>query len=158
MTLDLGAKPLRLWFLNTEVTIRVSETEGGDRISVLDHRVPFGDSPPLHRHLDEDEIFHIISGTLRFVLNGKELTASAGDTIRAPKGIPHTYLVQSREGGRLLSITARHQFENFVRALGRQPTHEGLPDPSGPPTPEQAEALAAAARKYGIEIMGPPLT
>jgi hypothetical protein len=45
-----------LWFLNTEVTVRVSETEGGDRISVLDHRARFGDSPPLHRHIEEDEM------------------------------------------------------------------------------------------------------
>ena len=158
MTIEQGAKPLRLWFVGTEVTIRVSETEGGDRISILDYLAPFGNSPPLHRHIDEDEIFHIISGTLRFVVGGKELTASAGDTLRGPKGIPHTYRVESREGARFLGVTAKQQFEHYVRALGGQPTREGLPPPSGPPTPEQAEARAAAARKYGIEIMGPPLT
>ena len=27
----------------------------------------------------------------------------------------------------------------------------------GPPTPEQAEALAASAREHGIEFVGPPL-
>ena len=158
MTIEQGAKPLRLWFLGTEVTIRVSETEGGDRISVLDYLAPFGNSPPLHRHIDEDEIFHIISGTLRFVVGGKELTASAGDTLRGPKGIAHTYRVELREGARFLSVTAKQHFEHYVRALGGQPTREGVPQPSGPPTPEQAEARAAAARKYGIEIMGPPLT
>jgi uncharacterized cupin superfamily protein len=71
MTIEQGAKPPRLWFLDTEVTIRVSETEGGDRISVLDYLAPFGNSPPLHRHINEDEIFHIISGTLRFVVAGR---------------------------------------------------------------------------------------
>jgi len=157
MSIDPNAS-LRLWFFNTEVIIRVSETEGGDRISVLDHRAAFGDSPPLHRHIDEDEIFHIISGTVRFVVGGKELTAGPGDTVRGPKNIPHTYRVESSDGARMLSITARQQFEHFVRALGRQPTREGLPDPSGPPTAQQAEALAEAARKYRIEIMGPPLT
>jgi len=58
---------------------------------------------------------------------------------------------------RWLTITAHGQFERFVRAFGRQPTRPGLPDPSGPPTPEQAAALAAACRNYGIEIVGPPL-
>jgi mannose-6-phosphate isomerase-like protein (cupin superfamily) len=158
MAIEQDAKPPRLWFFDTEVIIRVSGTEDGDRISVLDHRAPFGNSPPLHRHIDEDEIFHIISGTFRFVVDGKQLTVSAGDTLRGPKGFPHTYRVESREGGRLLSITAKQQFENFVRALGRQPTRGGLPDPSGPPTPEQAEALAAIARKYQIEFVGPSLT
>ena len=41
MSIDPSAS-LRLWFFNTEVIIRVSETEGGDRISVLDHRAAFG--------------------------------------------------------------------------------------------------------------------
>jgi quercetin dioxygenase-like cupin family protein len=154
-----GSKPpLRLWFLDTEVTVRVSEAEGGDRVSVLDHCAPYGDSPPLHRHIDEDEIFHILSGTLRFVVDGKELTAAAGDILRAPKNIPHTYRVESREGARWLTVTARQQFEKFVRALGRQPTRAGLPDSSGPPSPEQVQALAAEARRHGIEILGPPLT
>jgi mannose-6-phosphate isomerase-like protein (cupin superfamily) len=157
MAIEQGAKPLRLWFLGTEVTIRVAETEGGDGISVLDYLAPFGNSPPLHRHIEEDEIFHIISGTLRFVVGGKDLTASAGDTLRGPKGISHTYRVESREGARFLSVTAKQHFERYVRALGGQPTREGLPPPSGPPTREQVEARAAAALKYGIEIMGPPL-
>ena len=85
MKIEQDAKPVRLWFVGTEVTIRVSETESGDRISVLDYLAPFGNSPPLHRHIDEDEIFHIISGTLRFVVGEKELTASAGDTLLGPR-------------------------------------------------------------------------
>ncbi|MBX3374665.1 MAG: hypothetical protein KF817_12610 [Phycisphaeraceae bacterium] len=36
-----------LWFLNTLVSIRLSAGDGHDGISVLEHRVPFGDSPPL---------------------------------------------------------------------------------------------------------------
>src|SRR5437016_574463 len=39
-------KPLRLWFLDTEVVIRISEADGGDGISVLEHFAPFADSPP----------------------------------------------------------------------------------------------------------------
>jgi len=154
---EASAGPARLWFLNTEVTIRVSEADGGDKLSVFEHFAPFGDSPPLHRHLDEDEIFHILSGTLRFDVGGRAIEARAGETLRAPKQVPHTYRVESREGARWLGVTAHGQFERFVRAFGRPPTRAGLPDPSGPPTPEQAEALAAECRKYRIEILGPPL-
>jgi hypothetical protein len=46
-----------LWFLNTHVTIRVSARDGSNSISVLEHRASQGDSPPLHIHHDEDEIF-----------------------------------------------------------------------------------------------------
>ena len=53
-----------LWFLNTRVAIRISALDGADGISVLEHRASFGDSPPLHIHHDEDEIFHVLEGTV----------------------------------------------------------------------------------------------
>jgi hypothetical protein len=55
------------------------------------------------------------------------------------------------------TLDRENRWQRFIRAFGRQPTRPGLPDPSGPPTPEQAAALAAACRNYGIEIVGPPL-
>ena len=54
-------------------------------------------------------------------------------------------------------ITRRGDFERFVRALSRQAERPALPTPQGPPTPEQEDALAGAARQHGIELVGPPL-
>lgn len=151
------AQPDRLWFLDTQVTIRVSHAEGADGISVLEHQARHGDSPPLHVHQEEDEIFHILEGTLHFRLGDQELRARVGETLLAPKRIPHTYLVESAEGARWLTITRGGGFEGFVRAFGRPAAGPGLPDPSGPPTPEQAETLAQACLRHGIELVGPPL-
>ena len=69
----------------------------------------------------------------------------------------HTYRVQSPEGARWLVITSRGDFERFVRAISRPAERVELPEPVGPPTPEQAEALATAALRFGIELVGPPL-
>lgn len=52
----------QLWFLDSLVTIRVSTSEGPDRISVLERRMPYGSSPPFHFHGTEDELFHILEG------------------------------------------------------------------------------------------------
>ncbi|HYG89908.1 MAG TPA: cupin domain-containing protein [Azospirillum sp.] len=146
----------QLWFLDTHVTIRVSYTDGSGGVSVLEHQARHGDSPPLHVHHNEDEIFHIIDGEVRFRVGDDDLRAVAGETLLAPKGIPHSYLVLSGQGARLLTIT-RGGFERLVRTLSRPAQRSGLPDPSGPPTPEQAEALAQACREHGIELVGPPL-
>src|SRR3954463_3980981 len=62
------------------------------------------------------------------------------------------------KGAHFLTITCGREFERFVRAYGRPAERDGLPEPSGPPTPEQAEALTQAARQFGIELVGPPLT
>ncbi|MDR7414984.1 MAG: cupin domain-containing protein [Armatimonadota bacterium] len=146
-----------LWFLDTLVTVRVSWAENADHISVLEHRAPAGDSPPLHVHHTEDEVFCILEGALRLHVGGEDRTVGAGQVLLAPKGIAHTYRVESPDGARWLTVTAQRDFENFVRAMARPAPRPELPPPSGPPTPEAAEALMETARRFGIEIVGPPL-
>ena len=147
----------QLWFMDTLHTVRVRHDEGTDGISVLESLAPHGDSAPLHLHKTEDEIFHVLEGELRFRAGDADLRIGAGEAILAPKGVPHTYRVESPDGARWLVITRRGDFERFVRRLSRRAERPGLPAPQGPPTPEQADALAAAAREHGIEILGPPL-
>jgi quercetin dioxygenase-like cupin family protein len=146
-----------IWFLNTWITIRVSHTEGADGITVLEHRAPFGDSPPLHVHQTEDEIFHILEGELHFQVGQQQHRVKAGTILLAPKGIPHTYRVESPIGGRFITITAHADFERFVLAMSRPAERQALP-PAGPPSPEAIKALTATARSFGIEFVGPPLS
>ena len=87
---SVAADHRKLWFLNTYVTIRVSAQDGSDGISVLEHRASQGDSPPLHIHHDEDEIFHVLEGEVRYRVGDQERLARAGETLLTPKGIPHT--------------------------------------------------------------------
>ena len=150
-------EPRDLWFMDTRIIVRVSCFDGDDKLSVMEHVARCGDSPPLHLHRNQDEIFHCLDGELRFVVGGKALRARAGETLIAPKGVPHTYRVESKAGARWLIVTHGEDFERFVRAFGRPAEGDGLPEPSGPPTPEQAEALARVCAEYGIEIVGPPL-
>jgi quercetin dioxygenase-like cupin family protein len=147
----------QLWFLKTLHTVRVRHGDGEDGISVMETLAPHGDSPPLHVHQTEDEIFHVLEGELRMRAGDTDVRIGAGETILAPKGVAHTYRVESPEGARWLVITRRGDFERFVRALSRPAERPELPTHQGPPTPEQAGALAAAAREHRIELVGPPL-
>lgn len=145
------------WFLDTHVNIRVSGDENSDEISVLEHHAYFGDSPPLHIHHTEDEVFVVLEGEFRFVIGGKEHRLVTGETILAPKGIPHQYLVESQNGGRWLTITTGHDFENFVKAVSRQAEENRLPERQGAPSEEFKSRLAMQSAQYNIEIVGPPL-
>lgn len=147
-----------LWFFNSLVHLRVSAEDGYDGISVLEHVAPHGDSPPIHIHHDEDEVFHIFEGEFRFQLAGHQLHLTRGDTIMAPRGIPHTYRVESPDGGRWLTVTCNRSFERFVRSVGRPATREELPVLSLPPSAGQFDALAEVARACCIEFVGPPLS
>jgi quercetin dioxygenase-like cupin family protein len=146
-----------LWFQNSLVTIRVSTSDGEDGVSILEHRVPHGFSPPLHVHRTEDEVFHVLEGEFRVRVQDREHRLGAGDFLLALKGVPHTYRVESAPEGRCLTITARGDFERFVRAVSRPAERPELPPPAGPPSAEAVQALRTAAAKYGIDLVGPPL-
>ncbi len=150
-------KPEQLWFLNTLVTVRVAGAEGENGMTVLEHHAPYGDSPPLHVHANEDEIFHVISGELRFRVGTREISARAGETVQTPRNVPHSYLVWSPQGARFLTVTCGRDFENLVRSFSRPAAHDGLPA-QATPTSEQVAALTQACLANNIRLVGPPLT
>jgi len=145
-----------LWFLNTFVTVRVSEKDGQDGISILENRVPYGDSPPLHIHHTEDEIFHILEGEVLFKIGEQEHRLGTGETFIAPKGVPHTYRVESPLGGRWLTVTVKGDFEHLVRAMARPAERLELPEPAGELSDEAIQILTETAAQYKIEVVGPP--
>jgi quercetin dioxygenase-like cupin family protein len=147
----------RRWFLDTLVVVRVSHDTGEDGISIIESVAPYGDSPPLHVHRTEDELFHLLEGTMRWQVGDDEFVTEAGAVFLAPKGIPHTYRVESVEGARWLVTTTRGDFEAMVRAASRPAERDALPEPNGPPTPDQQAALAAVCEANGIGLVGPPL-
>lgn len=145
------------WFLDTLVKVRISGDNSADGISVLEHYAYCGDSPPLHIHHTEDEIFFVLEGQFRLEIGGSENRLKPGDTILAPKGIPHTYRVESEEGGKWLTITRGHDFETFVKAISRPATENTRPERHGEPTEEMKQQLATVSAQYHIEMVGPPL-
>ena len=145
-----------MWFLRSVVKIPVSHKSGTDGISVIEHRLSYADSPPLHIHRDQDEVFHLIEGVMRFRVGNRDIIAKPGDTLLAPKGVPHTYRVESSTGARCLTVTTGPGFETMVREMSsRQPLTQL--QPFGEVTPELAERLTEVCARNGIDIIGPPL-
>lgn len=147
----------KFWFLDTLVTVHLAEAANADGISVIEHRAPYGSSPPLHIHHTEDETFHVFAGEARFNVGGHELTVRAGDTFVAPKGVPHTFVVTAKEGVVWLTMTNRGDFERMLRATARPAEHDGLPPRMGPPGAAEAAALEKACLANGITLVGPPM-
>ena len=145
-----------LWFNNTLVAIQISSHAGADGICVVEHRMPHGDSAPLHVHRNEDEVFHVLEGRLRFQIDGHERIAVAGETVIAPKGLPHTYRVESPEGARSLTVTCGSDFETILRRASRPAERPELPLQMEP-TPEIIAALVQLCASNGIDIVGLPL-
>jgi quercetin dioxygenase-like cupin family protein len=145
--------PQDLWFLNGRVSIRCA-ANGADAASVTEQWLARGDSPPLHVHEREDEVFHVLEGAVRLRVGDAETTARAGETVVAPRGVPHCFRVESAEA-RFLVITTRGDFEGMMREVAR-PAGAGLPPPVEP-SPAMIAALTAACARHHIAIVGPPM-
>lgn len=77
-------------------------------------------------------MFHVLEGQLRFRIDGHDQIAGPGETIIAPKGLPHTYRAESPEGARTLTITRGSDFETMLRQTSRPAEQPELPSLSEP--------------------------
>ncbi|MCB4767882.1 cupin domain-containing protein [Ancylobacter sp. Lp-2] len=144
------------WFLNGCVSIRLAAAQGPDRISIVEHRMAHGDGPPLHIHHNEDEIFHVLEGTIRVQIDGVDHVLRAGDIAVAPKRVRHAFRVESLSGARFLTICRGDDFESLIAQGSRPALSAGLP-PMHRPSTEQAAAFAELCLANHIELVGPPL-
>lgn len=141
-----------LWFLGNLVTVKAGGEQTSGRLTAAEILNAPGFAPPLHRHLEEDEMFYLLSGTARFLCDGEELLAGPGDFVLLPAGLPHAFIVGVEEPLRCLQLTTPSGFEDFAAEVGAPATEQRLPDPA----PIDPAALGHAAASHHIEILGPP--
>jgi mannose-6-phosphate isomerase-like protein (cupin superfamily) len=141
-----------IWFSGNLVTVKAAGADTRGRLTVAEFLNPAGFAPPLHRHLVEDEMFHVLSGTAEFRCNGQVFMAGPGDFVFLPVGMPHTFLVGTEEPLHILQMTTPSGFEDFAAAAGEPASERRLPDPA----PIDPVAMGHAAQLHSIEILGPP--
>ncbi|HEY1484948.1 MAG TPA: quercetin 2,3-dioxygenase [Micromonosporaceae bacterium] len=141
-----------LWFLGSLVTVKATGTQTRGRLTVVEFVNPPGFAPPVHRHLDEDEMFYVLSGSAEFRCGDDVFSAGAGDFVLLPVGLPHTFLVGADQPLRTLQITTPAGFEQFAADVGEPAAARQLPEPR----PIDPAALARSAGRHAVELLGPP--
>ena len=141
-----------LWFLGNLVTVKAAGPQTGGGVTVVEFVNPPGFAPPLHRHRAETEMFQVLEGSATFTCGTDSFTATPGDFVLLPAGVPHTFVVGPDGPLRTLQITTPAGFEQFAALVGEPAAERRLPDP-GPLDPA---ALASAGALHGVEILGPP--
>jgi quercetin dioxygenase-like cupin family protein len=116
----------------------------GGRISVFAEVTTPGFGPPLHRHISQLELFHIIKGQHKFRLDDREIVAGPGECVVIPAGAVHTFKNVDAEDGlihfELLPSGTEEAF--FARLVN---DFEGIGD------------MAAFFAEHGLELLGPPI-
>ncbi len=141
-----------LWFFGMLVTMKATTEQTGGEFLLIEELAPRGTATPLHVHPTDDESFYILEGEMTFYFeDGQPIPASAGSFVHIPKGhVPHALQVDS-ETARFLVLT-RPPHESFIRAAAEPAQARTLP----PEAPIDMEKVMAAAKAYGMEILGPP--
>jgi mannose-6-phosphate isomerase-like protein (cupin superfamily) len=110
---------------------------------------PPGAGTPLHRHSREDEFFHVLEGELTVFVDGKTVILTAGQSLFAPRDIPHCFKNCTSRPVKYLCFCTPPDIEPFF--------DYGLPLPSGgaPSDEQMIQKAVALAPQFGIEMLGP---
>ncbi len=87
--------------------------------SLMEVALPLHAGPPPHRH-PWDEAYYVVSGRVRFTLDGREQLFKAGDFVYAPANTPHGFQGESERPARVLIFDAPAHAESFFREMDRE--------------------------------------
>jgi quercetin dioxygenase-like cupin family protein len=98
-----------------------------------------GGGPPRHLHYDQEEWFYVIEGEVVAEVGKEKFRLKAGDSIFAPRKVPHAFLyVADKPGRMLIAFTPAGKMEAYFR------NGHGF-DPK-------------SFSEYGMEYVGPAIT
>jgi len=127
------------------VTVKVSSQDTGGALLVVEQNNSQKGGPPRHIHHDQDEWFYAVHGEYVVEIGGEIYPLHPGDSVLAPRGVPHTWAHIGEETGRLLiAFQPAGTMESFFSAAAPA---------SATGSAEVAELFAA----HGMRLTGPPL-
>jgi quercetin dioxygenase-like cupin family protein len=125
------------------ITFKVVSQESSD-LFALENIFHSKGGPARHLHYDQDEWFYALEGEFIFEIGQDKLELKPGDSVLAPRMIPHVWAHVGDARGRILVVfTPAGKMEAFFREVTRANA-----------MPPQDPALW---RAHGMELLGPPL-
>lgn len=125
---------------------KVASRDTGGAFYAFQHADMAKGGPPRHVHHDQDEWFYVVAGEFVAEVGDERFTLRPGDSLYAPRAIPHAWACVSDEPGTLLTtVSPAGTFEAFIMEATR---HATLPS---------REKIAEAFERNGMTVLGPPL-
>jgi mannose-6-phosphate isomerase-like protein (cupin superfamily) len=126
--------------------IKVSSDDTAGSLFVFEHARMGKGGPPRHFHYDQDEWFYAVEGEFAFEVGEERFTLRPGDSLFAPRMVPHVWAYVGDEPGTLLlAVRPAGSLEAFFQQSCEM---------TRLPTPEEADRTFAA---HGMKVVGPPL-
>lgn len=125
---------------------KVSAKDTGGSWSLFEAHWRSKGGPPLHVHHGQDEWFYVIEGQYVVQVGGERFRLTPGDSLLAPRLVPHTYAhVGDGQGRMLFAYQPAGDMEDFFLEISRL---------AGTPSANEVQRVF---RAHGMEVVGPPL-
>jgi mannose-6-phosphate isomerase-like protein (cupin superfamily) len=126
---------------------KVSARDTGGRMAIFEALTHKPDRPVKHLHHDQDEWFHVVTGDYEMYVGNERFRLGPGDSLLAPRKVPHVWACVSEEPGRIIALLQpAGTIEAFFRELPQYIARKA--------SPEEFQALN---RAHGMEVVGPRL-
>jgi len=136
---------LMIWgVIPLQIKVSTNDTDGD--LFVFEHADMSKGGPPRHFHYEQDEWFRAVKGEFLFEVGDERFTLRPGDSLFAPRMVPHVWAYAGDNPGTLLlAVQPADSLEEFFMQSAKL---------TRPPTPEEADRQFAA---HGMKVVGPPL-
>lgn len=129
----------------TTMSVKVATADTGGALFALEQTNRAKGGPARHIHHEQDEWFYVLDGEFVVEVGTDRATLKPGDSLLAPRKIPHVWAFVGAGTGRLLvAFTPAGKMEAFFQEISKANA-----------MPPQDPALW---RAYGMELVGPPLS
>ncbi len=124
---DRSAHPHSLGFSSILFKVPTNETAGGLFVMDNTHLLPGG--PPLHLHLNQEEWFYVMEGEVVFQVGEQRVHLHAGDSVLAPRRVPHTFSsVGATPSRMIIAFCPAGKMEQYFRDAEIAGQHAGDAD------------------------------
>ena len=118
--------------------------EDSQGMLILENTFHAKGGPAKHLHVEQDEWFHALEGEFLLEVGGERFRLCPGDSLLAPRRVPHVWAFVGDGRGRILiTFSPAGRMEAFFRIVTKA---DAMP-PQDP----------ALWRAHGMELLGPPL-
>jgi quercetin dioxygenase-like cupin family protein len=139
------------WFFDVGIgSVCLSGADTGGAYCLLEVGLAPGMMVPRHTHTREDEAYYVLAGELEVVVGDEVFILRAGDSLIAPRDIPHQLRNSGNTENHYLITFSPSGFEGFLQA-----TAVAAPDDAVAPTeppPIAVRNVLDLAAEYGIHF------
>ena len=131
-------------------SVCLSGENTGGAYCLLEAALAPGIKVPRHTHTREDEVYFVLAGELEVIVGDEMFVLRAGDTLMAPRNIPHQLRNSGDIENHYLLLFSPSGFEEFLKATA-------VPAPSDAVAPTTPPAIPVAnvferAHDFGIQF------